>query len=96
FHEYQWRLGDPDISNEISQRKSDVKTIYDSPTSVLARSLLDKYDIRFIIVGPIERNGYGAQCDGGAPYSRTGLEQLNQIGWPLAFHNSSVTIYERP
>ncbi len=96
FHEYQWRLGDPDISNEISQRRSDVKTIYDTPTSTLARSLLDKYDIRFIIVGPIEQNGYGGQCDGGAPYSTTGLEQLNQIGWPLAFHNSSVTIYERP
>ncbi len=96
FHEYQWRLGDPNISNEINQRKADVKTIYDTPTSALARSLLDKYRIRFIIDGPIERNGYGSQCDGGAPYSQTGLEQLNQIGWSLAFQNSSVKIYERP
>ncbi len=96
FHEYQWRLGDPNISNEINQRKTDVTTIYETPTSALARSLLDKYRIRFIIDGPIERNGYGSQCDGGAPYSQTGLEQLNQIGWSLAFQNSSVKIYERP
>ncbi len=96
FHEYQWRLGDPDISNEINQRKADVKTIYDTPNSTLARSLLDTYDIRFIIVGPIERNGYAAQCDGGAPYSQTGLDQLSQIGWLLAYKNPSVTIYERP
>ncbi len=96
FHEYQWRLGNPLISNEISQRKSDVQTIYDSPTSSQARNLLNQLDIRYIIVGPIEQYGYGSQCDGGAPYSATGLAQLNQIGWKLAFHDQQVTIYERP
>ena len=96
FHEYQWRLGSPDISNQISQRKSDVKTIYDSPSSSAAQNLLKQFNVRFIIVGPIERNGYGSQCDGGAPYSSAGLEQLNNIGWSLAFHNAGVRIYERP
>ncbi len=96
FHEYQWRLGDPTISNQINQRKADVKTIYDSPTSALAQSLLRQYDIRFIVVGPIEQFGYGAQCDGGAPYSPAGLAQLDQMGWLLAYHNASVKVYERP
>lgn len=96
FHEYQWRLGVPTISTQIDQRKADVKTIYDAPASIAAQRLLNQYDIRYIIVGPIERYGYGTQCDGGAPYSPTGLAQLSQIGWPLVFRNTSVMIYERP
>lgn len=96
FHEYQWRLGNPAISAEINQRKADVSAIYDAPTSAKAQSLLDQYKIRFIIVGPIERNGYGSQCDGGAPYPASGLDQLSQMGWPLAFHNQDVQIFERP
>lgn len=96
FHEYQWRLGDPTISAEINQRKADVAAIYDAPTSTRAQSLLSQYHIRFIIVGPIERNGYGSQCDGGAPYPASGLNQLSQMGWRLAFHNQEVQIFERP
>ncbi len=96
FHEYQWRLGDPEITNEINQRKSDVATIYNDPTSPQAQRLLDQYAIKFIIIGPIERNGYGGQCDGGAPYSAQGLSEMNQIGWVHVFSNDDVTIFERP
>ncbi len=96
FHEFQWRLGDPAIANEINQRKSDVAAIYNDPTSTLAQGLLNEYAIRFIIVGPIERYGYGGQCDGGAPYSAEGLSQMDQIGWTQVFRNADVTIYERP
>jgi uncharacterized membrane protein len=96
FHEYQWRLGDPDISSEIAQRKADVATIYNQPRSPDARRLLDKYDITYIIDGPIEQNGYGSQCDGGAPYSAQGLQQLGSIGWPLVFQSGDVKIYHRP
>jgi uncharacterized membrane protein len=96
FHEYQWRLGDPDISSEIAQRKADVASIYNDPTSSSARALLDQYDITYIVVGPIEQRGYASQCDGGAPYSADGLQQLNTIGWPLAFQSGNVKIYQRP
>jgi YYY domain-containing protein len=96
FHEYQWRLGDPTISSEIAQRKADVATIYNDPTSPQARSLLDKYDVTYIVDGPIEQNGYGAQCDGGAPYSAQGLQELGQLGWPLVFESGDVKIYQRP
>jgi YYY domain-containing protein len=96
FHEYQWRLGDPTISSEIAQRKADVATIYNSPASPAAKSLLKLYGIKYIIDGPIEQRGYGSQCDGGAPYSATGLEQLGQIGWPLAFQSGKVKIYQHP
>jgi uncharacterized membrane protein len=96
FHEYQWRLGDPAISNELAQRKADVATIYNNPMSPQAQSLLAKYDISYIIDGPIEQNGYGAQCDGGAPYSAQGLAQLGSIGWPLVFQSGDVKIYQRP
>ncbi|HEX7103656.1 MAG TPA: DUF2298 domain-containing protein [Nitrolancea sp.] len=96
FHEYQWRLGDPGIASEIAQRKADVATIYNQPLSPDAKRLLDKYDISFIIDGPIEQNGYGSQCDGGAPYSAQGLQQLGSIGWPLVFDSGNVKIYQRP
>jgi YYY domain-containing protein len=96
FHEYQWRLGDPAISTELAERKADVATIYNNPTSSQARSLLEKYDIRYIVDGPIEQNGYGTQCDGGAPYSAQGLAQLGSIGWPLVFQSGDVKIYQRP
>ena len=96
FHEYQWRLGDPSISSEIAQRKADVATIYNTPTSPEAQNLLKSYDITYIIDGPIEQNGYGSQCDGGAPYSAVGLQELGHIGWPLAFQSGNVKIYQHP
>ncbi|HVB64231.1 MAG TPA: DUF2298 domain-containing protein [Nitrolancea sp.] len=96
FHEYQWRLGDPSISSEIAQRKADVATIYNNPTSPEAQNLLKSYDITYIIDGSIEQNGYGSQCDGGAPYSAVGLQELGQIGWPLAFQSGNVKIYRHP
>jgi uncharacterized membrane protein len=96
FHEYQWRLGDPTISNQIAERKADVATIYNTPTSPAAKELLASYDIKYIIDGPIEQSGYGGQCDGGAPYSAAGLQALSRIGWPLAFQSGTVKIYQRP
>ena len=96
FHEYQWRLGDPAISSEIAQRKADVATIYNDPTAPESKALLDQYGITYIIDGPIEQRGYAGQCDGGAPYSAQGLQQLGSIGWPLVFKSGNVKIYQRP
>jgi YYY domain-containing protein len=54
-HELQW-------GHDAGTRRADVERMYESPTTEGARELLDRYDVRWVVVGPIERAEYG---DGG-------------------------------
>jgi YYY domain-containing protein len=54
-HESQWRGTDP----EIASRVTDVNTIYSTSNTGLARSLLKKYGVKYVIVGASERLVYG-------------------------------------
>jgi uncharacterized membrane protein len=54
-HELQW-------GHDPGTRAADVERMYESPTTAGAEELLDRYDLRWIVVGPIERAEYG---DGG-------------------------------
>ncbi len=54
-HEYQWRGSTP----EPAIREEDIQTIYTSPFWSETRTLLDKYGIEYIIVGPLEWSTYG-------------------------------------
>lgn len=53
-HEHQWR-GSYD---ELSRRQDDVKTLYSSVNVEEVLTLLEKYDIRYVYVGPLERSQY--------------------------------------
>ena len=54
-HELQWRGPIP----ELSRREADLRALYaDAPTDSI-RSLLDRYGVRFVIVGDNERQKYG-------------------------------------
>lgn len=53
-HEHQWR-GSYD---EQSRRQEDIKTLYSSVDKREVLTLLDKYDIRYVYVGPLEREQY--------------------------------------
>jgi YYY domain-containing protein len=55
-HEGQWRYED----SEIGTRVADINTIYTTPDVALAKQLLRKYDVRFVIVGDSERLIKGA------------------------------------
>ena len=77
-HEHQWR-GNYD---EQARRESDIETLYTSvdPDEVL--TLLDKYGISYVYVGPLEQGRYPA----------AGLEKFAQL-MEVVYDSGSVTIY---
>ncbi len=80
FHEYQWR-GNLDAVNE---RLPDIEKIYNGLDPATTLTLLDKYDITYIYVGPTEREIY-------APNGLAKFDRLLQV----AYRSGAVTIYER-
>jgi uncharacterized membrane protein len=53
-HEYQWRGDDP----EIAARVNAIKTVYTTSDVAEARSILRRYDVRYVIVGATEQQTY--------------------------------------
>ncbi len=51
-HELQW-------GHRVGSRREDVEQIYESPTTAGAEELLRRYDVRYVVVGPLERTEYG-------------------------------------
>ena len=68
-------------SEAFRERVADVDRIYTGTPSQQAR-LLSEYDVRYIYVGPVERERYGPEL---------GFEGLR--GLDVAFRNEAVTIY---
>jgi YYY domain-containing protein len=80
FHEYQWR-GSYD---EPARRKPEVEVLYNSVDLAQTLTLLDKYDIRYVYVGPLERE----------LYNPSGLAKFGQL-MDVVFEQGEVTIYQR-
>jgi len=51
-HEVQW-------GHDPGTRRADVDRLYTTPDLAVARALLERYDVRYVVVGPIERADYG-------------------------------------
>ncbi len=79
FHEYQWR-GTFSIQGA---READIKTLYVTPDWQTAKEILDRYHIRYVYVGSLERF---------EPLN----EEKFRLFLGVAFQNGSVTIYEVP
>jgi uncharacterized membrane protein len=77
-HEYQWRGNTP----EPAVRDSAVRSIYETSDINLAKDLLDRYGVSYIVYGSNERNTYNP---GGEDKFADSLE--------VAFRNNGVTIY---
>ncbi len=58
-HELQWRGG----STEIGSRESDIKLLYETDDWATAMWVLDQYSIKYVYVGPMERNAYLVRKD---------------------------------
>ena len=43
----------------VGDRAAEVDQAYTSPTAAAARAVLDRYDVRYVVVGPLERTDYG-------------------------------------
>ena len=73
---------------EVWDRATDIAYIYNEPIPALIEPMLDKYNVRYIIVGPLER----------AYYLSIGLDKFEQMvsdgSLRAVFQNEGVTIYE--
>ncbi|MBC7260622.1 MAG: hypothetical protein H5T63_01300, partial [Chloroflexi bacterium] len=54
FHEHQWRGN----SIEANKRRPDIEQIYRSTDTKQVLSLLEKYDVRYVYLGPVEKSKY--------------------------------------
>jgi uncharacterized membrane protein len=88
-HEQQWRGG----FEEIGSREKDIATLYCGSSWPETRSILKQYDIRYIVVGKLERNTY-------EPFKRscaTGLNEEKFIKYLTpVFQQGVISIYENP
>ncbi|HFD38227.1 MAG TPA: hypothetical protein ENJ31_00030, partial [Anaerolineae bacterium] len=73
---------------EVWARANDVAMAYNTLDPKLAQAILDQYNVRYIIVGPLER----------AYYEPAGLEKFDQMvaagALRVVFRNEGVTIYQ--
>jgi uncharacterized membrane protein len=86
WHQRQQRaVADP---QEVWNRAHDVETIYNSRIPSIAEPLLRKHEVRYIVVGPMERVYYASE----------GLSKFEpMVGegtLQAVFRNEGVTIYE--
>ncbi|MEX1070992.1 MAG: DUF2298 domain-containing protein, partial [Anaerolineales bacterium] len=78
-HEGQWRGGNVDFG-----RISDIETLYSTANWDVAQSILQKYGIRYVIVGEVEGIAYAVD------------ESKFQQNLVVAFQSGAVTIYQVP
>ena len=87
-HELQWRGNTRLFQNDAAgiDRAADVARIYQALDPQQALTLLDKYDIKFVVVGPMERSKYGL--------SKSQVDKFGRV-MTLAFDNGDDRIYAR-
>jgi len=77
-HELQWRGPLP----ELGSRQNDLAALYrDAPVDGI-RSILDRYAVRFVVVGDVERKSYG-----------DGVTSRFEGVLPVAFRAGNTLIY---
>jgi YYY domain-containing protein len=77
-HELQW-------DHDPAGREADVRRLYTTTDLAAARGLLDRYGVRYVVVGPIERTTYGDR--GVGKWDRLGervFEREGTIVWRIA------------
>ncbi len=79
-HESQWRGG----SEEMGSREQDIETLYRTSDWKTARSVLEKYGVRYVYLGDLERSTYRAS------------EKKFLANLRIAFQEDDVTIFEVP
>jgi len=88
WHQRQQRAAADD--QEVWDRAHDIETIYNTLLPSTAQALLDRYHVRYIIVGPLEQTYYD-------PAGLAKFEQMAAEGQlQVVFRNEGVTIYELP
>jgi YYY domain-containing protein len=88
-HERQWRGG----VEQIGSREDDIARLYCSRSWQDLRAILNRYDIRYVVIGELERKIY-------EPASRSCAAGLDEAIFAqyltLSFKQGKVSIYEAP
>jgi YYY domain-containing protein len=84
WHQTQQR---GNLAYMVQLRMVEVDSFYNTTDTTAAMGFLDTYDVRYVIVGQLERYYYGAE---GIAKFETGLDNALEI----VFQNESLTIYE--
>jgi uncharacterized membrane protein len=79
-HEGQWRGG----YEEQGSRQDDIKLLYSTAKWETANGILQKYNIRYVYIGTLERTTYSVQ------------EEKFRTHLKIVFQQGLVTIYEVP
>jgi len=77
-HEGLWRGHD----QIVEARKRDVKQVYAAPTLEAAAPILDRYGVKYILVGDLERHD-----------NKQGLQKFDEL--KVVFRQGQTTVYER-
>ena len=83
LHEKGYRGAGSDAM--LQERKNDVETAYRSPSIEDALPVFRRYEVKYIIVGQVERQQYGE-----------GVDKFGQPPFETVYQNESVTIYLVP
>jgi YYY domain-containing protein len=88
-HEHQWRGG----FEEMGSRASDIQRLYCTSIWVEALGILQQYDIRYVVVGNLERAAYAAGSKG----CPRGLDEGKfMFSFDVVFQQGGITIYQVP
>ena len=80
-HQGQQRLG---YSDQVTQRRADVDSFYDTRDPRRAQQILRRYDVRYVVVGELERRYY----------DHAGLAKFPRLrGMSLVYDRAGVQIY---
>jgi uncharacterized membrane protein len=76
-HELQWRGG----GTEMGSRENDIKTLYETGDWAAARQILKQYNIRYVVIGSVERTLYQVR------------ESKFEAHMKMEFSNQNTVIY---
>jgi len=86
FHEIQWRGG----GELVMPRKEDMSVLYCTHNWDTSKAILDKYQVRYLVVGDVEFSTYNE----GSDFCPNGLNEEKFINnMVLAYRNERLSIY---
>lgn len=77
---------------QVEERVTEIGVFYTTPDVQLALAFLKKYEVKYIIVGQLERNIYPAVPD--APDGLAKFPQYEGQYWSVVYQDANTTIYE--
>ncbi|MFN8412304.1 MAG: DUF2298 domain-containing protein [Anaerolineales bacterium] len=88
------------LATQVQNRVDEIGAFYTTLDIDAARSFLKKYDVKYIVVGQLERNIYPAidsnlYAPGDNPTDGLAkFEKYKDVYWHVVYHDANTTIYE--